>query len=279
MFGKLLKYEMKSTSRVMWFLYAAVVIVGAIIGVVLRFSSNSGDLDLERYSFIGALVGLPQIIFIIFIIIYVLLLLALAIMTAIMIILRFHNNLLKGEGYLMHTLPVPTWMLVLSKTVISIIWMAIGAAASIVSALLLGLTSGMLPYIIKEDGLKQFWSDITELFGGNSALYIAVVAVSCIMLILQFYFSMAVGNIANHYKFLLAVGVFIAVQIVVAIITGAISSAASSLSADQEIYNITGAIRSTVNGMMIRELIVNAAFAAAFFFGTTAILKKRLNLA
>lgn len=41
---------------------------------------------------------------------------ALMIVTIVMVLQRFYKNLLKGEGYLMHTLPVPTWMLVAIKS-------------------------------------------------------------------------------------------------------------------------------------------------------------------
>lgn len=270
MLGKLLKYEMKSTSRVMWFLYAAVIIVGAVLGIAIRVNINIDELNQSFSPVFASVFGLPQILLIVFALIYGLLLLAMAVMTIIMIIIRFNSNLLKGEGYLMHTLPVPTWMLVLSKTIISLIWMIIGSAAAIISALLLGLTSGMLPLIIKEGGLKHLWKLIAETIGSNNLwLFLIAALVSSIALILQFYFSMAVGNIANRNKFLLAVAVFIGVQIVVTIIT--------AVTGNSLFDALSREIR--FNSILIQDLILNAVFAAVFFFGTTLILKKRLNLA
>ena len=109
MLGKLLKYELKSTSRLMGVLYLAVLIVAAIVGFLARgtiWQATQGNAIAVVVS------GL----------IYTLLIMTLMIVTVVMILQRFYKNLLKGEGYLMHTLPVPTWMLVASKTISSLIW-------------------------------------------------------------------------------------------------------------------------------------------------------------
>ncbi len=274
MLGKLLKYEMKSTSRVMWFLYAAVIIVGTVIGLMLHINAN-GDFYIERLAE-GTFV--PRLAAIIFLFIYALLLVGLAIMTIIMIIQRFNNNLLKGEGYLMHTLPVPTWMLVLSKLIISIIWIIIGILASVISALMLGLTSGILQLIIREGNLDEFFRDYWELLGSPSVLFIVNMIVTAVMMILVLYFSMSVGNLANRHKFLLAVGTFIGVIIVTSIISTLVSSTAV-VTMLEDILSSPSLIRSSVNGLLIKDIILDAVYAAACYFGTTMIMKKRLNLA
>ena len=90
-------------------LYLAVLIVAAIVGFLARgtiWQATQGNAIAVVVS------GL----------IYTLLIMTLMIVTVVMILQRFYKNLLKGEGYLMHTLPVPTWMLVASKTISSLIW-------------------------------------------------------------------------------------------------------------------------------------------------------------
>ena len=274
MLGKLLKYEMKSTSRVMWFLYAAVIIVGTVIGLMLHINAE-GDFYIEQLAG-GAVV--PRIAALIFIFIYGVLLAAMAIMTIIMIIQRFNNNLLRGEGYLMHTLPVPTWMLILSKLIISVVWIIIGALASVISALLLGLTSGILQFILKNGELEDFIHDYWEFFGSPSALFIVSMFIGVILLILELYFSMAVGNIANRNKFLLAIGTFIGVIIVTAIISSAVGNAAGRLIAEDSVFSLS-TVSNSVNTMLIKNIILDVIFGAACYFGTTMIMKKRLNLA
>ena len=137
MLGKLLKYEMKSTSRIMWFLYAAVIVFGTIIGIAIRVQVNSGALKMNTTSLTSVFFGLPQIILTVFIIIYMLLLLALAVMTIIIIIMRFNNNLLRGEGYLMHTLPVKPWQLITSKGIVAVAVVAVSIICAVLSIFIL----------------------------------------------------------------------------------------------------------------------------------------------
>lgn len=95
MLGKLLKYELKSTSRIMGVLYLALLVVAAVVGFVARgtiWEATQGNAIAVVIS------GL----------IYTLLVMALLIITIVMVLQRFYKNLLKEEGYLMHTLPVPT---------------------------------------------------------------------------------------------------------------------------------------------------------------------------
>ncbi len=129
MLGKLLKYELKSTSKMMGVLYLAVLVVAAVVGFIAR-----GMIPARQGNAIAVVIsGL----------IYGLLIVALMIVTIVMVLQRFYKNLLKGEGYLMHTLPVPTWMLVASKVISSLIWILLSIAVLFVSIFVLVLT-GML---------------------------------------------------------------------------------------------------------------------------------------
>ena len=130
MLKKLLKYELKSTSRIMWILYAAAIACGALLGVIVNLqlrSSGNDSLDLA-FSGEGRLQVL-SILLIAFIAVYVLLLTAIMVTTFILIIMRFYRNLLLGEGYLMHTLPVEPASLITSKLLVAILWILIAAAA------------------------------------------------------------------------------------------------------------------------------------------------------
>ena len=128
MLGKLLKYELKSTSRIMGVLYLALLVVAAVVGFVARgtiWEATQGNAIAVVIS------GL----------IYTLLVMALLIITIVMVLQRFYKNLLKEEGYLMHTLPVPTWMLVASKTICSLIWILLSIAVLLASVFVIFLTS------------------------------------------------------------------------------------------------------------------------------------------
>ena len=95
MLGKLLKYELKATSRVFVPLYIAILVVSIVNGL---------SLNLEIFNIQGLATIILMCLFI-----------SLFVITIVVTIQRFNKNLLKDEGYLMFTLPVSSKYLVLSK--------------------------------------------------------------------------------------------------------------------------------------------------------------------
>ena len=102
MLGKLLKYELKATSRVFVPLYIAILVVSIVNGL---------SLNLEILNIQGLATIVLMCLFI-----------SLFVITIVVTIQRFNKNLLKDEGYLMFTLPVSSKYLVLSKYLTSLIW-------------------------------------------------------------------------------------------------------------------------------------------------------------
>ncbi|MEG2929906.1 MAG: hypothetical protein RR846_10225, partial [Oscillospiraceae bacterium] len=64
---------------------------------------------------------------------YIMLLTGLAVVTFLMGILRFKKNLLGDEGYLMFTLPVQRWQLVMAKVISSVVWSIAGVLVGVLS--------------------------------------------------------------------------------------------------------------------------------------------------
>ena len=271
MLGKLIKYEFKSTSRIMWFLYGALIIVGALLGLVLKV--NSGDFNaMPIMGIIGEESKAFNILFGSLITIYVLMIQAIFIMTIVMIITRFNKNLLGGEGYLMHTLPVKTHNLILSKGIVAIIWGVIACVAGALSGFVLTLTSGLFSYVIRNATWEQIRTMMSEILTKNTFLAIVLVIVGAIASILSFYFAMAIGNLANKNKFLFAVLAYIGIQIVLSILLSIISVSAGGF------FQVM-LYEGKMSNFLIIQIIQQIILAVVYFFGTNYILKNKLNLA
>ena len=279
MLGKLIKYEFKSTSRIMWFLYGGLIIIGSLLGIFLRIQShvNSSADDVTYYSPLFSMMDTAdnpvlRIVVAALIAIYILMIWAVAIMTTILIVTRFYRNLLGGEGYLMHTLPVKTHNLVISKGIVAILWMTIGIIAGIISAIMLGLTSGALQYIFKEMTWDMFKEIINAITSSEFMLFVILAIIGGITSIFTFYMSMAIGNLANKNKFLFSVLAYIGISIVITIIFSIITFAGESM---LEMLLDNGSF----NMFMIYQIILQTILGIGFFIGTTYILKNKLNLA
>ena len=269
MLGRLLKYEMKSTSRIMWFLYAAVAVMGAILGLVIRIEVAIGRMQMQglHMGSTGSGIRPTDVLLIIMIVVYALLITVMAVLTTIMIVLRFQKSLLEGEGYLMHTLPVPTWMHVVSKLVIAFVWQVIAGFSALLSMLLIGLLSGGIPYIVREVGFDVILEKIGNVLGSDLILFVLGAILSTILTILHFYLSMAIGNLANKNKMLLAVAAFIGTGILFSVISTVLS------------IPLFSAVDITFTMVLIRAIVMSAVLAAACYAGTVYILKNKLNLA
>ena len=170
MLGKLIKYEFKSTSRLMWYLYGALIIIGGLMGIMFR-TNESGESSAMGYISMFGITGNNDTLTTIFVIltgVYALLVQAIFIMTVIMIVSRFYKNLLGGEGYLMHTLPVKTHNLIISKGIVAIIWGVIAVISGILSGLLFSITSGILGRIFNELTWERFKLFLSEILTPNA---------------------------------------------------------------------------------------------------------------
>ena len=92
MLGKLIKYEFRATGRVM------LPALGVLTVLVLLANLSVRLLDSRLSSFLTVLLVLVLIATFVAVV-------AAELMPIIIMIVRFHKNLLANEGYLMHTLP------------------------------------------------------------------------------------------------------------------------------------------------------------------------------
>lgn len=281
MLGKLLKYELKSTSRMMGVLYLAVLVVAAVVGFIAR----------------GMILGATQgnaIAVVISGLIYALLIMALMIVTIVMILQRFYKNLLKGEGYLMHTLPVPTWMLVASKVISSLIWILLSMVVLIASVFVIMMTGLLGNGIFLATDIDWSSIDWTSIFkfmresAGEVLMTILASIIQIVRIVLLVYTAMAIGAAAKSHKVFFSVLTFIIIVIIMGIIgtvtnidlIGTITSSASVNDAGSwataEIGN--GLAAAGYIGLLAKQCITDAIYSVVFFFATTWFLKNKLNL-
>ena len=267
MFVKLMKYEMMSTARVFGVCYLALLAVSLLLLIPFH-GAFIGGFDVDPTA--GGVKGMLTITLMM---VYIGLIVAVCVVTLIFIIKRFHVNLLGSEGYLMMTLPVPTWELVLSKVVAALIWTFLSTVAIIVSMLVIGMGSVGL------DNLGQMFAHIPDILGefykATGHHLSAYVFPSVLMFIfgvsaavLQIYFAMMVGWQVNKHKVLLSVVVFFVICAVITYVTTAIGG---------EFDYLVGATDYSMSGIW-KGIAEDAALTVVFFLGTTLLMKNRLNL-
>jgi len=203
MLGKLLKYDFKAVGRIMLPMYAAMMVLGIVIGVTARIETGGKTL------------------LSIWMLLFFLLVMAAVILTVYLLVERYYRSLLGNEGYLNCALPVTTLEHIASKVIAALVWMIFGCLAVAVSGLLMGLIS-------------TDWQDLVEAaqFIGQRLLHLAdnaealllfvklfVIAVlSLTMMVMMVYAAIAVGHLWSEHHILGTIIAFVAFQIVMTIV-------------------------------------------------------------
>lgn len=247
---KLLKYDF----RAMWKSFSLIWGAALALAVVNRFTITgrwSTSLVGENTSY-AALFAL----FLVFA--------AMFVIASIFVIQRFSRGLLGDEGYLMHTLPVQPWQLVVSKLICALaVWIASGVVA-VLSMLVMTPVNflEMLQYPIWQALFRGIMSHPDVL------AYLAEICLVIVsLMVLGFstlYLAMSLGHLSPRWKGLASVAAFIVLDIAVNLYGGEVS--------DRFSFCLE---RHTGLWMAILAVSLPAALCLA---GTCWILTHKLNL-
>ncbi len=278
MLVKLMKHEFKSTYRFMLLLYGLLWITSLLSAISIRFELFDVATKInEHFQAGGALVS-------VFAFTAILLFILMNVITIVAIyffaILRFKNNILENEGYLMHTLPVKTSDLLLSKTIVSVIWYFISLVAVLLSYAILFVGASSLPEIntdmkiMLENLLRILHSELAD---ANILLLSAEVITASVFAafasFLRVFASMAIGFSANKNRILKSIGVYI----LCGMITSTLESTVALLSGLTQLYADTDMF-SYLGNMLWIDILLYGVYVLIYYLIAKHFLTKKLNL-
>jgi len=259
MLRKLMKYELMATGRVFLPLFAALLIISLVNSLLSTLPVHA-----------------PQVIGII---VSVILIIGIAVLTLILTIQRFWNNLLSSEGYLMMTLPVKADSLILSKLFTAAIWNIASAIVVTLSILIMSITAVSLTDIV---GFIRAFFERISLPNIHFVVYVievlAAVALSTFTGILLLYACMSLSMLVNKRRGLVAFGAYIAITTVGQMLFVLFISIIIALGR-VEVFSISH--QSTfrqIQFVTLSTIAIEIIICAVFYFATRYMLKRRLNL-
>jgi uncharacterized membrane protein YhaH (DUF805 family) len=249
MLGKLLRYEFKALLRIMPALYLAILALAVVTGINNYIAGDGVAWDMA-----GKLEIALGLMFV-----------ALFVVNLIIVILRFRDNLLKDEGYLMFTLPVTGWELAASKAITSLCFFLLTAVVGILALLIDGFIADFYHMLEQLSRSIRNWNELVDIVGPVSlAIQAAIVLIFFFQQICLVYASMTVSQMAPRFRGLAGFGVYLALMTAVTTLVG------NPLSRD---FFIQNDIPYHTAGLLLQT-----AFAALFFWCTGWLLKHTLNL-
>ena len=258
MLSKLLKYDFKSLFKILIPTYGIVLLLSLFTRLSNTFVSKLSILSIPN-GFISAL--------------YVIVLIGLPIITSLFVILKFYNNLVKDEGYLMHTLPVKENNIVLSKTISGY---CVIVLSTIISVIL--LIVGVYGLWFKSDVFDAF----KILFTQVNKLYFWLIIVSMLLSILfqqlMFYASIALGQKHNSNKGIFSI-IYLVILYIINQVAGLLILIPMFISPTARKYlNSDTPPMHILNNYLICGIIISIIFIIAYYFLTVKVLDKKLNL-
>ncbi|MDR0639737.1 MAG: hypothetical protein LBG27_12705 [Spirochaetaceae bacterium] len=236
MLAKLIRYELKALLRILPIFYLSLVGLSVTVALISRAGLSGPSQVIEAIWF-----TVSGSIFIV---------------NLVIVILRFRDNFLKNESYLMLTLPVHAWQLVASK-----------AIAALCTFLLSGIayTVSLLAFALRADSIFQIIRLFTLQSGGIDYLLLVIGGVTTVVFIVQqlclIYAAMIVAQMAPRFRGLAGLGVYLAVMAIVE-------------------YPIIKAVLSVTESLDLRRtvfLLLTTVFAALYFAAATWLLEHKHN--
>ncbi len=264
MLRKLLKYDLRANMKLYLFIWPAMLLLAGLQRLLLELPVT-GFLG---HFLMSLLTGLM-----------VLALIAMVVLCFVICVIRFYSGLLRREGYLMFTLPVKPWLLLLSKllaAMLTLIPTCIFAYFGI-ALILSGTTDGVWNTMFNfSQILDQPLSAGTLILAGLTVL--AAVA----NMILRVYFVSCLGHLFRRARIFLSILFYYLIGVLMQI-----ASMMTLVSVNYEPNTFVNSVFTWVeslsfNGAMSAFLgtilLINVAIGCVYFFVSEVILRKRLNL-
>lgn len=264
MLRKLLKYDLRANMKLYLFIWPAMLLLAGLQRLLLELPVT-GFLG---HFLMSLLTGLM-----------VLALIAMVVLCFVICVIRFYSGLLRREGYLMFTLPVKPWLLLLSKllaAMLTLIPTCIFAYFGI-ALILSGTTDGVWNTMFNfSQILDQPLSAGTLILAGLTVL--AAVA----NMILRVYFVSCLGHLFRRARIFLSILFYYLIGVLMQI-----TSMMTLVSVNYEPNTFVNSVFTWVetlsfNGAMSAFLgtilLINVAIGCVYFFVSEVILRKRLNL-
>ena len=252
MLWKLLKYDF----RAMWKSFALIWPAALVLALVNHFTLpyDEGVVEANELLTVVMVVAFTAVLFAMFV----------AVM--IFVIQRFYKGLLGDEGYLMHTLPVRPWQLVLSKLICAVVTSVVSMVVMLAACIL------MVPIRWSQVLRIAFFRDLWEGLMANpdAVVYLLEFTLVCVMFlalaVTMAYLSMSIGHLFRR-RIIMSVVAFIGLDILGTVYLDVLDR-----------LDLPNILNSGTHAALLGSAAMMLPLILLFTAGTIWILGHRLNL-
>ncbi len=260
MLGKLIKQELKATSKYLIPMFLILIVISLFNRVII-------SLDI----FHGVLRVIPAFINTI----YIISVISAVIISFASMVLRFYKNLMSDEGYLMFTLPVSPKQLLNSKLIVSTLWTIVSVLAVLLSLFIAFATPDRLQVLWQTIELNL--AELKTSFGNGTILiiieFILIMFIGVIQNFLMFYFAIALGQLFNGRRLIGSFVAYFGINTISSIIIFAILLIGGLI-----MRTSLDELEALPNIVFPASIIIAIVFNGLYYYGINYIFNKKLNL-
>lgn len=289
MLKKLIKYDILADYKK----YAAVYIAMLASSVMMLFFDKMTSW-ISNNTFI-------EVMAVVFTMVFFALCLVAGVMILVLSTIRFYKNVMRDEGYLTHTLPVPTWQVIASKLITVYIWFFASLIVSVICGSIAAGTPMWIFHIfggpndeafrkgveagfaLSTDGAPFSSTDSAyEMVTSGFSLYAVYMLFSPLCAMAAVYFACALGNLFSRSKLAMSVLMYFLLAFAESIVGGSISVFITpQFVAEASKYGEDIPLELILNYLyevMTASLIASIVLSIGFLIGAERIFAKKLNL-
>lgn len=283
MLGKLIKYEWKSTYKVGLLLLLAMAmatLMGFLAFQAPMWRQLGGS---SVYDSMGATV--LDIVSLFSFMLYMLILIGAVYAAYIYFVVHFYKTMYTDQGYLLHTLPVGKNAILVSKILVSSVWLFMVFIGITVSIVIFGISlassvSGeSLVSVVR--AIPKFFNELNMLFGDMSVFatwYLVMVLLNVVLgvpaSIIIFYGTVSFGQLFSKHRIIMAIVGYLALMVIRGIIGTILQVMLSvgSMAINEE------EMLGTMYASMFSTLILNLLLAVGGYLLSYYVISRKLNM-
>lgn len=279
MLGKLIRYEWKNTYKVGCLMLGVVALITFLGWLAFQTPLWAG----AEHGYRGF--GWLDIFSVLTLIMYVIMLVAVNYGILIYLAVHFYRTMYTDQGYLTHTLPVTKHQLLISKLLVSSLWVCFILLSIYLSIILLGLS--MLSAVMPSGySLASFWQEFSPEI--REALYmmkedldldlirwlvsmLVMAVIGPFPTVMILFGSISLGQLFPKHRVLMAIVSYLVITVAVSLVTSLFQSVAA--------VTLYGSVGSYVNMSMDSGFLINLLAAIGLYFASWYVNARKLNLA
>ncbi len=259
MLSKLLKWEIKSTARILLPLYLMLILFTIINRALntIKIINEAAGFSLQTFFAFIAFMS------------YMAIIVGISVMTPLLMLQRFYKNLLQDEGYLMFTLPVDTWKHTASKLVVATMWTVLSVLMAFCSFMIMTGTSAWGEFLLQINLLR-------DTMGVSFIYLLPFVALLLVTTnIMMIYTAISIGHSFSKNKLIASFGMYGAIYFI-----NQLMILVSILLLGYTLFSGFSIAPSALQAQTLLSLfgIYLIVFTAALFTVNNRFLKNKLNL-